>query len=215
LELEIAYIYLEASNNCYFKDAHLMSPCIDLTNAYQPVLDFWYHMYGDNMGSLHVDVLIGTDWDLDIMPAISSNQGNLWKNNTIDLTPYLGEIINIRFRGTTGSGYQSDIALDDIAVIETSGAGFEEKYLDAKIHVYPNPASDYFIIDMQLPDINNYKVKIRYNDPGKMATVEQLDSDTVKILFDEPRKSVTPGQSVVFYDDKEVIGGAIIEEEIR
>lgn len=67
----------------------------------------------------------------------------------------------------------------------------------------------------RLEEKKHYRVKIRYNDPGEMAVVEQINDGTVKILFDEPRNSVTPGQSVVFYDGDEVMGGAIIEEGIR
>jgi len=153
------YIYLEASY-CFNMEACLISPCIDLTNSYYPMLDFWYNMYGTDMGSLHVDVLKGTSWDLDIIPAITGNQGSVWISESIDLTPYLGEIINIRFRGITGSGYKSDMALDDIAVIETSGAGYEEKYIDARIHIYPNPANDFLNIDLLMSEANEYEVKI-------------------------------------------------------
>ncbi|NJN77160.1 MAG: S8 family serine peptidase [Saprospiraceae bacterium] len=34
------YIYLEASNNCYFQEAVLLSPCVDLTAAVIPQLSF-------------------------------------------------------------------------------------------------------------------------------------------------------------------------------
>ncbi|MFC1733650.1 S8 family serine peptidase, partial [candidate division KSB1 bacterium] len=174
------YIYLEASNGCYLKEAQLISPCIDLTNSHHPVLDFWYHMYGTEMGSLHVDVLKGTSWDIDVMPVINSNQGDLWRNETIDLSSYLGEIINIRFRGITGAGYRSDIALDDIAIIETSGAGFEEKYLNATIHIYPNPASNFVKIDMQIPEVNEFEVKI-VNPQGKTIKSELLDNNAENV----------------------------------
>ena len=32
----------------------------------------------------------------------------------------------------------------------------------------------------------------------------------VEVRFDEPQRAVTPGQSVVFYDGEQVIGGGII-----
>jgi len=52
-------------------------------------------------------------------------------------------------------------------------------------------------------------VKIRYKDKGNMATLYQED-DKIKIIFDEAQKAITPGQSAVFYDGENVIGGGII-----
>jgi tRNA-uridine 2-sulfurtransferase len=53
-------------------------------------------------------------------------------------------------------------------------------------------------------------VKIRYKDSGAPATIEQFDDSQIKVIFDEPKKSITPGQSAVFYEGKDVIGGGII-----
>ena len=52
--------------------------------------------------------------------------------------------------------------------------------------------------------------KIRYQDEGRMATLRPLDQDRVHVLFDEPRRAITPGQSVVFYAGEDVFGGAVI-----
>ena len=54
------------------------------------------------------------------------------------------------------------------------------------------------------------RVKIRYKDTGSPATIEQSGIDEVRVIFDEPKKSITPGQSAVFYDGDNVIGGGII-----
>jgi tRNA-specific 2-thiouridylase len=34
----------------------------------------------------------------------------------------------------------------------------------------------------------------------------------VRVVFDQPQRAVTPGQSVVFYDADACLGGAVIEE---
>lgn len=57
--------------------------------------------------------------------------------------------------------------------------------------------------------------RIRYNSPEVQATLHYLGGDRIKLEFDEPQKSVTPGQSVVFYDGDVVLAGAIIDEPIR
>ena len=58
--------------------------------------------------------------------------------------------------------------------------------------------------------------KIRYKDPGDNALVTQIDGSgngdgTVTVRFDAPKRSITPGQSVVFYEGDDLVGGAVID----
>jgi tRNA-specific 2-thiouridylase len=53
-------------------------------------------------------------------------------------------------------------------------------------------------------------VKVRYRQKGDWATVRQIDSDTLQIVFDEPQKAVAKGQAAVLYDGDYVIGGGTI-----
>lgn len=53
-------------------------------------------------------------------------------------------------------------------------------------------------------------VRIRYRSKGGMATIEPC-GNRLKITFDAPIDSVTPGQSAVFYHDNDLIGGGIID----
>lgn len=55
------------------------------------------------------------------------------------------------------------------------------------------------------------KAKIRYNQKEQPATVYQIDEDRIKVIFDEPQRAITKGQSVVLYDEDIVVGGGIIE----
>ena len=52
--------------------------------------------------------------------------------------------------------------------------------------------------------------KIRYNSAGDIATIYKQDN-RYKIRFDNPQLAITPGQSIVFYDQTTLIGGGIIE----
>jgi len=54
------------------------------------------------------------------------------------------------------------------------------------------------------------QVKIRYSDPGHIATVNQTGDDTLFIEFDEPQRAITSGQAAVIYDGNIVIGGGTI-----
>ncbi len=61
----------------------------------------------------------------------------------------------------------------------------------------------------------NVVVKIRYKDIGAKAVLHPSNDNRIKIIFDEPKKSVTPGQSAVFYQEDIVIGGGVIRERIN
>ena len=54
--------------------------------------------------------------------------------------------------------------------------------------------------------------KIRYGKNEAMADVVMRRDGRLQVKFDEPQRAVTPGQSVVFYDEDIVAGGGIIEE---
>ena len=53
-------------------------------------------------------------------------------------------------------------------------------------------------------------VKVRYRQKGDWAMVSQSDSNTLRIVFDEPQKGVAKGQAAVLYDGEYVIGGGTI-----
>jgi len=54
-------------------------------------------------------------------------------------------------------------------------------------------------------------VKTRYRQTDIPCTVIPDNNGNVKVIFDEPQKAVTPGQSAVFYIDEICLGGGIIE----
>ena len=58
------------------------------------------------------------------------------------------------------------------------------------------------------------KVKIRLNSRAVDATVFPYENGKLKVLFNKPQMSVTPGQHAVFYDKDIVIGGGVIQEPL-
>jgi tRNA-uridine 2-sulfurtransferase len=52
--------------------------------------------------------------------------------------------------------------------------------------------------------------KFRYRQPDQPVTVIPQTDGTLKVMFDEPQKAITPGQAVVFYDGDECLGGGTI-----
>ena len=55
----------------------------------------------------------------------------------------------------------------------------------------------------------------RYRQKDEPCTVRQIDGNRVEVSFDNPQRAVTPGQSVVFYDESVCLGGAIIDSVRR
>jgi len=54
------------------------------------------------------------------------------------------------------------------------------------------------------------RAKIRHRHEPAWAVLEPSGEDEVTANFDEPQRAVTPGQSAVFYDGDEVVGGGWI-----
>jgi tRNA-specific 2-thiouridylase len=53
--------------------------------------------------------------------------------------------------------------------------------------------------------------KVRYRQQDFSCTLNRLNAEAWQVIFDEPQRAVTPGQSVVFYQGEVCLGGGIIE----
>ena len=53
--------------------------------------------------------------------------------------------------------------------------------------------------------------KIRYKDEGAPAELRPLPDGRVELVFDQPRRAITRGQSTVWYEGDDVVGGGVIE----
>jgi tRNA-specific 2-thiouridylase len=65
---------------------------------------------------------------------------------------------------------------------------------------------------LTLTDNNTLRcnAKIRYRQADQACEVTFHD-DMISVVFDEPQRAVTPGQSIVLYDGEHCLGGAVIE----
>jgi len=53
--------------------------------------------------------------------------------------------------------------------------------------------------------------RVRYRQQDQACHVEACSNDELRLLFEEPQRAVTPGQSVVLYDGEVCLGGGIID----
>ena len=54
------------------------------------------------------------------------------------------------------------------------------------------------------------KARVRYRQPLQRCVIVSLSAKKAHVVFKEPQRAVTPGQSIVFYRGDTVIGGGII-----
>lgn len=84
--------------------------------------------------------------------------------------------------------------------------GLEDELLDRKMRVKKINLQKYARIEDEMPSV----VKIRYKDNGSPAIIRQ-DSDTeMTVIFNDPVRSISPGQAAVFYEGNDLIGGGWI-----
>ena len=56
------------------------------------------------------------------------------------------------------------------------------------------------------------RAKVRYRQEDQPCTIEWIEKARARVRFDHPQRAVATGQSVVFYDGEECLGGGVIEQ---
>jgi len=201
------YIYVESSDSPFSgnpnKKVDFSTPKFRLSVLSNPKLYFWYHMFSSNagadeMGELHLDICVDGTWKNDVF-TVSKNQGDKWIEKIVDLNTYKGERVIFRFRAITGSGWASDICIDDFRIDGTvpinntftaMPQSYDLKYYGAQVH-------------FQVPEkINANPVSLSlYNTQGKL--IRTLVNEKMKPgFYTLPLNSVAAGLYVVTMEAK-------------
>lgn len=128
------YMYTEASSPRVLGDKFVLtSPCIDLSTINDPLLSYYYHMYGQTMGRLDVFILQGgmrTHVD-SIIGEQQFGSADPYLLSLVNLSSFTGTI-QVEFEGTRGSDFYGDISIDDVSIdeapitdLEAAEASFE------------------------------------------------------------------------------------------
>lgn len=115
------YLYLESSGTCGSPSrvAHLLSPYFNFTSLPTPWVSYGCHLFGATQGSLAVDVTVGSTGVWLQVDVINGNQTDIWLERYVDLSAFTGiDSVRLRFRGTTGTSFTSDMAIDDVRVFD-------------------------------------------------------------------------------------------------
>jgi tRNA-uridine 2-sulfurtransferase len=63
-----------------------------------------------------------------------------------------------------------------------------------------------------LPEDTQALTKVRYKDKGTMSTLNYSQDGEIEVVFHEKVAGIAPGQSAVFYDGNDLIGGGFIKK---
>ena len=86
-----------------------------------------------------------------------------------------------------------------------SGAESEYLYSDRCI------VTDLNFISYKPEEGAHINAKFRYRQKDNPVTIHYMSDETIELIFDEPYKSVTPGQAAVLYDGDICLGGGLID----
>ncbi|XP_013148781.1 PREDICTED: MAM and LDL-receptor class A domain-containing protein 2-like [Papilio polytes] len=125
------YMYIESTSRLVNDSARLISPIYDGALAKDGCFVFFYHMYGETTGGLRV-YQKPENYALSSLLGLSSsekqkyilfekwgNLGNVWYDAVLPLVDF-SDNFQIVIEGLRGSSFTSDIAIDDVAILQGS-----------------------------------------------------------------------------------------------
>lgn len=126
------YVYVAGfgTTSCYNKTGYLVSPLLNFQYLTNPKLEFFYHMYGTQMGNLSVQVSTdgGGTWGANLFyinGQQTASKTAAYTKADISLAAYQGmSNIKIRIKAFTGYNYLTDMAVDDIKVYQPQNMTF-------------------------------------------------------------------------------------------
>lgn len=135
-------------------------------------------------------------------------EGNIVNTKCLVLGKHKG-IVNYTIGQRRGLGISSKSPLYVVDINNANNeiiVGFEEEVY--KEYLF---AKDINLISTnKISKLLKVKVKIRYKANDADATIMEVNNG-ISVKFNKPQWAITPGQSVVFYNNDEVIGGGIID----
>ena len=158
----------------------------------------------------------------DICFIPDGNYKKFLENNS-DIKPKKGNIVDINGKrlGTHNGLYNYTIGQRKGLGISHSKPLFVIGFNSEKNEVIVGEQDKLFKKEIYVTDINlllideiteeiEVNVKTRYSSREAKAKIFMESKDIIKVVFDEPQRAITPGQSAVFYIDDIVLGGGKI-----
>ena len=139
------------------------------------------------------------------------------------IKPMIGNIVNRR-----GEILGKHNGLYNYTIGQRKGLGISYKaplfvlgFNKAKNELIVGEEQELYRKEMKVDDVNlllmdsidkpiDVTVKIRYSSKPAEAIINQTEEENIQVIFKDPQRGITPGQSAVFYTDDVVIGGGKI-----
>ncbi len=213
------YLYTEASNN-FNSQAILTSPCYNMSSVSTPVVTFWVHRYGSDMGNLQLQASTNNGASWTTHWSSTGDFGGSWEYISLFLTEY-GNRSNVRFRfvGTTGSSFRSDMAIDNFNL--SIGISLRNDADDNNtttptpltlateapfLTVAPNPFTNHVRLETNLAGEPNYRL---VNLQGQILKEGQLRGDQLHLPLPELAAGV---YFITVYNEEEQLVRKIVRQ---
>ncbi|MDW3196496.1 MAG: cadherin domain-containing protein [Cytophagales bacterium] len=161
------YAYTEATGSSTGDIASLFSQPFDISSLNQPVVQFYYHMYGEEIGTLKV-IAHQSDGEsheiFELSGVQQTSSEELFESATFDLEG-LSDLIQLEFQVTGSGSPRGDVAIDDITV-------FNQVANDLAISRILSPTTsasgtDDIVVEIQntgIETISSYELNLYVND---------------------------------------------------
>lgn len=211
------YMFVETDGTANAGPALFSTPCFDLTNQTGCLgFEFYYHMFGSEIGELIVDIDTGqgiVSIPADLIGAYKKVVGEhqkssteSWQRAVFSLNDFLGKYIKVQFRvkPRTGVPYvlkRGDIAIDDLRI-------FSPDPVDVEVLTNPEPKNGYcgfagqpvkvVIRNNGCNPLTSVPLRYRVNSnlrPQETATLSPALKlgDTITYTFTNTFPTITPG----------------------
>ncbi|XP_044764044.1 uncharacterized protein LOC123320709 [Coccinella septempunctata] len=145
------YMYIESSSRNENDTARLVSPVYEKTTE-NTCFVFYYHMYGSTIGTLRAYLrMINETGNFRPSKAFfeqKGNQGDRWIRS-VHLFDTIPEDYQIIIEAVRGNGYVSDIAIDDVSIVQNcSMADFEDREISTTTEAEEYSTTDFLPDDL-------------------------------------------------------------------
>jgi hypothetical protein len=194
------FAVVDDSENPSSSDVTLRSEFIDVSNLTTPELNFYLYsdaedgsgvtVAGDTNATFYINLWNGSMW----IDSIFLNKGNTMDtNNNVGWEQFFVNLGTYNISGPIAfefvvdedhsGGFDDDISLDDISVLEARTVGLTESAAPAyELNIYPNPARDHITLEMKAA--NNAVVQLQMvNVVGKVVLEKQVNTTNDRITL--------------------------------